>query len=189
MSIPADTDLIVRPHAPGLSDRLWYGAGSLASAIRTGEQGLDLHVSTLNTEETGATFSAGQAAQLRAYREAFAASDASGREPRVAAGRIVLPLLSREDEEAYAGFIAGYAERMYEDGRPHDASMNMRFDRVHAGEPTAIIDELLADEALDEVTELTLTLPANGGIEAHLRTLEAVAELIAPALGWQPAAS
>ncbi|BDZ50526.1 alkanal monooxygenase [Frondihabitans sucicola] len=187
MSIRAETDLIVRPHAPGLADRIWYGAGSLASAIRTGTQGLDLHVSTLNSEETGDTFSLGQAKQLRAYRKAFAESPAAAvREPRVAAGRVILPLLSTADEEAYAGFIRGYAERMHDDGRPHDPSVAIRFDRVHAGEPARIVDELLADEALDEVTELTLTLPANGGAEAHLRTLEAVAEHVAPALGWTP---
>lgn len=187
MSIPADTDLLVRPQSPGLADRVWYGAGSLSSAVRTGQQGLDLHVSTLNSEETGDTFSSGQAKQLRAYRQAFADSPAGAvREPRVAAGRIILPLLSTRDEEAYAGFIHGYAERMHDDGRPHDPSVGIRFDRVHAGEPARIIDELLADEALEEVTELTVTLPANGGLEAHVRTLEAIAEFIAPALGWSP---
>ena len=76
---------------------------------------------------------------------------------------------------------------MHDDGRPHDSSVNIRFDRVHSGEPARIIDGLLADEALAEVTELTLTLPAPGGIDAHLRTLDAVAEHIAPALGWTPA--
>ncbi|MCU1406294.1 MAG: hypothetical protein JWQ43_2597, partial [Glaciihabitans sp.] len=30
------------------------------------------------------------------------------------------------------------------------------------------------------------TLPAPGGIDAHLRTLDAVAEHVAPALGWTP---
>ena len=188
MSIPADTDLRVMPHSAGLSDRLWYGAGSLASAARTGSQGLDIHVSTLNTEETGDTFSAGQAKQLRAYKDAFAGSEAAARRsPRLAAGRIILPYLSEADEEAYSGFVSGYTERMHPDGRPHDASSKMRFDGIHSGEPSRIVDELLADEALGEVTELTLTLPANGGIEAHLRTLEAVAERVAPALGWSPA--
>ena len=188
MSIPADTQLRVMPAAPGLSDRIWYGAGSLASAARTGSQGLDIHVSTLNTEETGDSFSVGQAKQLRAYKDAFAGSEAATRRsPRLAAGRIILPYLSDEDEAAYAGFVSGYGERMHADGRPHDESSKMRFDAVHHGDPSRIVDELLADEALGEVTELTLTLPANGGIDAHLRTLEAVAERVAPALGWTPA--
>jgi hypothetical protein len=43
------------------------------------------------------------------------------------------------------------------------------------------------NRALREVTELTVTLPALGGIDAHKRTLEAVARYVAPALGWSPA--
>ena len=188
MSIPADSDLHVMPHSAGLSDRVWYGAGSLGSAIRTGSQGLDIHVSTLNTEETGDSFSLGQAKQLQAYKAAFAESEAgSRRSPRIAAGRIILPMLTPSDEVDYAGFIEGYGSRMHSDGRPHDETSSIRFDRIHHGDPSRIVDGLLADEALAEVTELTLTLPANGGIEAHLRTLEAVAEHVAPALGWTPA--
>ena len=188
MSIPADTDLTVTPAAPGLSERVWYGPGTLASAIRTGEQGLDIHVSTLNAEETGQSFAAGQAEQIREYKKAFERSDAAaGRTPRVAAGRIVLPFLSAADEEPYAEYIRGHYDRMQPDGRPHNAAMKMRFDRIHSGEPARIVDGLLADEAFAQTTELTITLPAPGGIDAHLRTLDLVAEHVAPALGWTPA--
>ena len=187
MSIPADVELTVTPSSPSLGDRVWYGPGTLASAIRTGEQGLDVHVSTLNAEETGETFSAGQAKQLRAYKEAFARSDAAGRRsPRIAAGRVILPFVSAADEEPYRQYIAGHNARMHADGRPLDANIPIRFDKVHVGEPARIVDGLLADEALAEATELTLTLPAPGGIDAHLRTLDLVAEHIAPALGWTP---
>ena len=189
MSIPPNADLRAMPDSPGLADRVWYGPGSLASARRTGEQGLDIHVSTLNSEETGESFSAGQATQLRAYKEAFAASEAgSRRPPRIAAGRVILPSVDPRDEAAYAAYIQGHNDRMHPDGRPRDPAVPMRFDRVHAGEPARIIDGLLADEALSEVTELTVTLPAPGGIDAHLRTLDAVAEHVAPALGWSPLA-
>jgi alkanesulfonate monooxygenase SsuD/methylene tetrahydromethanopterin reductase-like flavin-dependent oxidoreductase (luciferase family) len=187
MSIPAGADLTVTPASAGLADRIWWGPGSLSSATRTGEQGLDIHVSTLNSEDTGVSFSAAQAAQLRAYKAAFSSSPAAKRrEPRLAAGRIILPLTDPRDAEAYAGFISAYNLRMRPDGRPHDSNIPMVFDAVHGGEPNAIIDELLGDEALREVTELTLTLPAPGGIDAHFRTLEAVARDIAPALGWSP---
>jgi len=188
MSVPADVDLVLTPAAPGLADRLWYGPGTLASAVRTGEQGLDVHVSTLNAEETGQSFAAGQASQLLAYREAFARSGVR-RAPRVAAGRVILPIMSSRDDEAYADYIRGHNDRTLPDGRPHNAAMRMRFDRIHTGEPARIVDGLLADEALSEITELTLTLPAPGGIDAHRRTLDAVAEHVAPALGWTPRAA
>jgi alkanesulfonate monooxygenase SsuD/methylene tetrahydromethanopterin reductase-like flavin-dependent oxidoreductase (luciferase family) len=188
MSIPAHVDLTVTPASPGLADRVWWGPGSIGSAIRTGEQGMDIHVSTLNSEETGDDFSAGQAKQLRAYREAFAKSDAAGRRsPRLAAGRVILPFTDHRDEEAYADWIRAYNDRMTPDGRPKDAGIPMRFDRVHDGDPAAIVADLQADAALREVTELTVTLPAAGGIDAHFRTLEAVAQHVAPALGWTPA--
>jgi alkanesulfonate monooxygenase SsuD/methylene tetrahydromethanopterin reductase-like flavin-dependent oxidoreductase (luciferase family) len=188
MSIPADKDLTVTPMARGLADRVWYGPGTLASARRTGEQGLDIHVSTLNSEETGDSFATAQAKQLRAYKEAFNESEAAERRaPRIAAGRIILPFFSEEDQEAYAGFIKGYDERMAPDGRPHDPKLPMRFDRVHFGNPAHIVESLENDVALREATELTVTLPAPGGIDAHMRTLEAVARYIAPQLGWSPA--
>jgi len=187
MSIPADIDLTVTPAAPGLADRVWYGPGTLASAVRTGEQGLDIHVSTLNAEETGEDFAAGQATQLRAYKDAFSRADAASRRaPRIAAGRVVLPSLTPADEAPYADYIRGHNDRMQPDGRALDPRMRMRFDRIHNGDPARIVDGLLADEALREVTELTITLPAPGGIEAHLRTLDLVAEHVAPALGWSP---
>jgi len=187
MSIPAGIDLTVTPRAPGLADRVWYGPGTLASAVRTGEQGLDIHVSTLNAEETGEGFAAGQAAQLRAYKAAFAATDAASRRaPRIAAGRVVLPSLTAADEGPYSEYIRGHNERMQPDGRARDPRMRMRFDRIHHGDPARIIDSLLGDEALREVTELTVTLPAPGGIDAHLRTLDLVAGHVAPALGWSP---
>jgi alkanesulfonate monooxygenase SsuD/methylene tetrahydromethanopterin reductase-like flavin-dependent oxidoreductase (luciferase family) len=189
MSIPAGVELTVTPASPGLADRVWWGPGSLSSAVTTGEQGMDIHVSTLNAEDTGVSFAAGQAAQLRAYKAAFASSPAAaGREPRVAAGRIILPTTDARDADAYAGFIRGYNDRMRPDGRPHDAGIPMVFDAIHGGEPASIIDELMADEALAEATELTLTLPAPGGSDAHFRTLEVVAQEIAPALGWNRAA-
>jgi alkanesulfonate monooxygenase SsuD/methylene tetrahydromethanopterin reductase-like flavin-dependent oxidoreductase (luciferase family) len=187
MSIPADIELTVTPAAPGLADRVWYGPGTLASAVRTGEQGLDIHVSTLNAEETGEDFAAGQATQLRAYKDAFSRADAASRRaPRIAAGRVVLPSLTPADEAPYADYIRGHNDRMQPDGRALDPRMRMRFDRIHNGDPARIVDGLLADEALREVTELTITLPAPGGIEAHLRTLDLVAEHVAPALGWSP---
>ena len=55
--------LPIEPHSPGLRDRIWWGAGSRATAEWTAEQGMNLMSSTLLTEDTGVPFhqSAGRA--------------------------------------------------------------------------------------------------------------------------------
>ena len=45
--------LRIEPHSPGLRDRIWWGAGTRATAEWTAEQGLNLMSSTLLTEDTG----------------------------------------------------------------------------------------------------------------------------------------
>ncbi|RFA08880.1 hypothetical protein B7R54_06300 [Subtercola boreus] len=215
MSIPADTDLRVSPSAPGLPERLWYGAGTVSSAARTGAQGFDLQVSTLNSEETGVSFEEGQLAQIRAYREAYAArggrpapnvaagvarNGAAGhpvaaavrhltagavtRDPRITAGRIIVPLETDADRAEHRAFIEGYRSGMYADGRHHDPNVPLRFSRIFDGSPERITDDLLADRALAESTQLMVTLPAEGSLAAHKRILRTVAERIAPHLGW-----
>ncbi|WGD36792.1 LLM class flavin-dependent oxidoreductase [Lysinibacter sp. HNR] len=187
MSVPPETDLHVTPENPDLAERLWYGAGSLGSSIRSGEQGFDLHVSTLITEGGEDVLEVRQTEHVRAYREAFAASEAGNRRRgRVAVGRIVLPTANQEDSDAHAGYIKSYKERMRPDGRPHDPSLNMRFSRLHTGSSDAIVDSLAADTTIAEADTLIITLPAPGGIEAHRRVLRTVAEEIAPELGWNP---
>ncbi|MEH0111069.1 LLM class flavin-dependent oxidoreductase [Tersicoccus sp. MR15.9] len=191
-TLPAGSDLRVTPHAPGLADRVWYGPGSVRSARRAGEQGMDLQLSTLNSEDTGGTFEEGQADQIRAYRQGrSAASAAAGgrlREPRVAVGRIVLPLLTDADRQAHRGFLDFYNNRMDERGRPRQGGAPIQFGRIHAGSVDEIVDGLARDPALAEATTVSITLPAPGGEAAHARVLETVATSIAPQLGWSAAA-
>ncbi|RFA14292.1 hypothetical protein B7R21_06825 [Subtercola boreus] len=207
MSIPANTDLTVSPPAPGLLDRLWYGAGTVASAARTGAQGFDLQVSTLNGEETGVSFEEGQLAQIRAYRASYAArvgqavpdarnevarEGAAGhpmaatgtRAPRITAGRIIVPLENDADRAEHRAFIEGYRSGMHADGRHHDPTVKLRFSRIFDGSPERITDDLLADSALSEATQLMVTLPAEGSLASHKRILQTIAERIAPHLGW-----
>src|SRR5699024_3265972 len=48
--------LRIEPHSPGLRRRIWWGAGSRATAEWTAQQGLNLMSSTLLTEDTGVPF-------------------------------------------------------------------------------------------------------------------------------------
>src|SRR5881628_3511042 len=56
--------LRVEPHSPGLRDRIWWGAGTRATAEWTAQQGLNLMSSTLLTEDTGVPFHQLQAEQI-----------------------------------------------------------------------------------------------------------------------------
>lgn len=179
---PPGTELLVRPHSPGLADRVWYGPGSRATAIRTGEQGMDLLVSTLNSEDDGRSFEETQRDQILAYKAAF---DVPGRTPRAVAGRIVLPSVTPQDDELFAEYIAWYTARFDATGRPPNGFGV--FSLTHHGSPEQVIASLKGDVALQEATGLDVVLPANATHAMSRRILENVATSIAPALGWSPA--
>ncbi|WP_051275130.1 LLM class flavin-dependent oxidoreductase [Cellulomonas sp. URHD0024] len=179
---PPGTELIVRPHSPGLADRVWYGPGSTATATRTGEQGMDLLVSTLNSEDDGRSFEETQRDQILAYRAAF---DVPGRTPRAVAGRIVLPSVTPQDDELFAEYIAWYASRFDATGRP-PGGFGV-FSPTHHGSPKQVIASLSSDVALQQATGLDIVLPANATHVMSRRILENVATTVAPALGWSPA--
>src|SRR3954465_602733 len=63
--------LRVEPHSPGLRERIWWGAGSSATAVWTAQMGMNLMRSTLKADESGEPFHVQQAKQIRAYREAW----------------------------------------------------------------------------------------------------------------------
>lgn len=181
-SIPADTDLTLQPLSPALRSRVWWGGGSMGTAVRTAEKGLLLHCSTLNTEDTGEPFAVAQAAQIAAYRERFAELHPD-RTPKVAVGRIVVPLLDDQDRAVHEEFLTGYASGMDDEGRPLSGNPPFRFSKVLSGEPAAIVEALRADPAVAATDELVITLPANGDAASHERILTVIAEQIAPYLG------
>ena len=63
--------LRLEPHSPGLRDRIWWGAGTRASAEWLAEQGMNLMSSTLLTEDTGVPFHRLQAEQIERFRNAW----------------------------------------------------------------------------------------------------------------------
>src|SRR5690606_6436325 len=87
--------LAIQPQSPGLADRIWWGAGSRATAEWAGEQGMHLMSSTLLTEDTGVPLSELQAEQIERYRGAWRAAGHEG-EPRVSVSRSILPIIDDE---------------------------------------------------------------------------------------------
>jgi alkanesulfonate monooxygenase SsuD/methylene tetrahydromethanopterin reductase-like flavin-dependent oxidoreductase (luciferase family) len=190
LSIPAGTDLFVTPSSPTLNDRLWYGPGASTGALRSGEQGLDILLSTLNGEDTGESFEDTQIHQLAAFRRGYASSArAESHTPRIAISRFILPILTSEDEANYRPFIDAYEARIDGEGLPRNGGKNIRFGRLYYGSPTQIADELSVDPVLAEATTLLATLPEVGSFQTHERTLQVIAEQIAPQLGIHVATS
>src|ERR1700685_1288453 len=106
--------LRVEPHSEGLRDRIWWGAGSNATAIWAAKRGMNLQSSTLKNDETGEPFHIQQAAQIRAYRAAWKEAGHT-REPRVSVSRSIFALVDDRDrayfghagaEQDQVGFIA-----------------------------------------------------------------------------------
>jgi alkanesulfonate monooxygenase SsuD/methylene tetrahydromethanopterin reductase-like flavin-dependent oxidoreductase (luciferase family) len=176
---PADALLAVQPQSPGLSDRIWWGSGSRATAAWAAEQGMNLMGSTLLLENTDVPFDELQAEQIRFFREAWA--DAGhAREPRVSVSRSVIPIVSDLDRRLF-GNDANVDQVGWLDG-----SIS-RFGRTYTGEPDRIAGELAEDAAVEAADTVLLTVPSQLGVDYNAAMLDTIAREIAPAIGWSAA--
>ena len=170
--------LRIEPHSPGLRDRIWWGAGSRATAEWAGAQGLNLMSSTLLTEDTGVPFHQLQAEQIQRFRDAWTAAGHPGR-PRVSVSRSIFPVVSDLDR-AYFGRESGSQDQVgqLDGGRA-------RFGKTYAGDPGRLVAELAEDEAVAAADTLLLTVPNQLGVDYNAHVLESVLGHLAPALGWR----
>jgi alkanesulfonate monooxygenase SsuD/methylene tetrahydromethanopterin reductase-like flavin-dependent oxidoreductase (luciferase family) len=173
--------LPIEPQSPGLSDRIWWGAGTRKTGKWTAEQGLNLMSSTLLTEDTGVPFGDLQAEQIAQFREVWAEAGWE-REPRVSVSRSILPITTDEDR-AYFG---GRGSREQNDQVGYIDGSIARFGKSYVGEPDQIVAELLEDAAVRDADTILLTVPNQLGVDYNAHLLETVAKHIAPALGWEP---
>jgi len=171
--------LRVEPHSPGLRDRIWWGAASNATAVWAATLGVNLQSSTLKNDEDGRPFHVQQAAQIRAYREAWREAGHS-REPRVSVSRSIFALVDGRDR-AYFGRGNQGEDRI----GMIDASTRAIFGRSYAAEPDVLIEQLRGDEAIAEADTLLLTVPNQLGVEYNAHVLESILTHVAPALGWR----
>lgn len=170
--------LRVEPHSPGLRDRIWWGAGTRATAEWTARQGMNLMSSTLLTEDTGVPFHQLQAEQIELFHKAWA--DAGhARKPRTSVSRSIFPIVSDLDR-AYFGAQGGSSDQvgMIDGGKA-------RFGKTYAAEPEQLIAELAEDEAIAAADTLLLTIPNQLGVDYCAHVLETIVRDIAPALGWR----
>jgi alkanesulfonate monooxygenase SsuD/methylene tetrahydromethanopterin reductase-like flavin-dependent oxidoreductase (luciferase family) len=171
--------LRIEPHSEGLRDRIWWGAGSNATAVWAAKLGVNLQSSTLKNDETGEPFHIQQAAQIRAFRAAWKEAG-HARTPRVSVSRSIFALVDDRDrayfgrggeEEDQVGFI--------------DEKKRAIFGRSYAAEPDVLIEQLKKDEAIAEADTLLLTVPNQLGVAYNAHVIETILTRVAPALGWR----
>jgi alkanesulfonate monooxygenase SsuD/methylene tetrahydromethanopterin reductase-like flavin-dependent oxidoreductase (luciferase family) len=171
--------LRLEPHSKGLRDRIWWGAGSNATAVWAAKLGVNLQSSTLQSDETGEPFHVQQAAQFRSFRAAWK-EEGHAREPRVSVSRSIFALLDDRDrayfgrgreENDQIGFI--------------DDKTRAIFGRSYAAEPDILVEQLRRDEAIAEADTLLLTVPNQLGVAYNAHVIEAILTHVAPSLGWR----
>jgi alkanesulfonate monooxygenase SsuD/methylene tetrahydromethanopterin reductase-like flavin-dependent oxidoreductase (luciferase family) len=171
--------LAITPHSPGLRDRVWWGAGTRATAQWAATIGVNLQSSTLLTEDTGVPFDELQAEQIELFRDAFAAAGHT-RTPQVSISRSVLPITEEID-------------RIYFGAQAHDDQVGLlegvrsRFGRTFVGDPAQIARELAADKAVQAADYVLFTVPNQLGVEYNARILQTITKHIAPEIGWAAA--
>ena len=171
--------LRLEPFSEGLLDRIWWGAGTRATAEWTAEQGLNLMSSTLLTEDTGVPFHVLQAEQIQRFRDSWAAAGHE-RVPRVSVSRSIFPIVDDRDRAYFGGSgededHVGYL----------DPQTRATFGRSYAAEPDVLIRQLAEDSAIAAADTLMLTVPNQLGVDYNAHVVESVLRHIAPALGWR----
>ncbi|MEX5385357.1 LLM class flavin-dependent oxidoreductase [Cronobacter muytjensii] len=171
--------LRLEPWSEGLRERIWWGAGSNATAVWAAKLGMNLQSSTLKDDETGEPFHIQQAQQIRAYRAAWAAAGHT-RTPRVSVSRSIFPLMDQRDR-AWFGASRDDSDKV----GLLDEKTRAIFGRSYAAEPEKLIEQLKQDEAIAEADTLLLTVPNQLGVEYNVHVIESVLRHIAPAMGWR----
>lgn len=171
--------LRLEPHSEGLRERVWWGAGSNATAVWAARCGMNLQSSTLKDDETGEPFHVQQAAQIRLYREAWKEAGHS-RTPRVSVSRSIFALVNDRDRTYF-----GHGGKEEDSVGYIDENTRAIFGRSYAAEPDELVKQLARDEAIAEADTLLLTVPNQLGVDYNAHVIEAILKHVAPALGWR----
>ncbi len=171
--------LRLEPFSPGLRDRIWWGAGSSATAVWTAQLGMNLMSSTLVFDESGEPLHIQQRKQIDAYRAAWKEAG-HAREPRVSVSRSIFAIVDDRDRAYFGrsqpeGDQIGYI----------DANTRAVFGRSFAAEPEELVRQLREDTAIDAADTLLLTVPNQLGVDYNAHAIESILRYVAPELGWR----
>jgi alkanesulfonate monooxygenase SsuD/methylene tetrahydromethanopterin reductase-like flavin-dependent oxidoreductase (luciferase family) len=171
--------LRLEPFSTGLRDRIWWGSATNATAVWAAKHGMNLQSSTLKFDESGEPLHVQQAAQIRAFRAAWA-NAGHARVARVSVSRSIFPLMNDLDRSYF-----GQDEEQADQIGFIDANTRAVFGRGYAAEPDVLIEQLRKDDAIAEADTLLLTIPNQLGVAYNAHVMEAILTHVAPALGWR----
>lgn len=172
----------VEPFSQGLSERLWYGGGSLRSAEWAGKAGLNWLVSNISSYENGVEdFALGQRAQLDAFRAAHPAGEAA----RTSVARVFVPTdgATEAQREKYAAYVEARTPRTKQ---VHGGRTLIAPDV--SGSNDEIVEFILNDVAFQAADDYLFELPFEFELADWKHILDQLAGEIGPRLGWRPAA-
>ncbi len=169
--------LRLEPYSEGLRERIWWGAGTNATAQWAAKLGMNL-----------------QSLDAQDRRERQAVPRAAGRaDPALQGG------VEGGRARAHAAGV-GVAQHLRAHRRPRPHVFRPRptsedqigflgdnsraiFGRSYAAEPDALIEQLKQDEAIAEADTLLLTVPNQLGVDYNAHVIEAILKHVAPGLG------
>jgi putative FMN-dependent luciferase-like monooxygenase len=178
------------PSSPTLVDRIWQATFSVEGSRRAGLAGDGLMLSRTqprSPEAPNATLAEIQIPMIDAYLAALP----KGRAPRILASRTVYVADDRKEAMRFAEVgLARLRHRLAATGNLSSGNLVgdliAAFD-VHIGTPDEVVASLQADSTLEHATDLTVQVHSIDPPHPYiLRSVELVAEKVAPALGWVP---
>jgi alkanesulfonate monooxygenase SsuD/methylene tetrahydromethanopterin reductase-like flavin-dependent oxidoreductase (luciferase family) len=187
--VNADGDRL-NPPAPELRKRVWESPASLERTADAARRGNGLLLSRIAIG--GGTR---PSAEIQVpLVERYLSELPDGVQPRIGFSRTVYP--TRRPDIAFRDLSAGLEESVKiqaSRGEPPDGmtvSERFKHHNIHFGAPEAVIESLLKEPLLDQVTDLICQVgPGSPAQSQILEAIELIATEVAPALGWIPARS
>jgi len=173
----------IQPHAAGLADRVWYGAGSLRSAQWAGSRGLNLLTSSVLTGVApGGPVDFAQ--QQREQVDLFRSVHPDGESARVSQGLVVIPTDGATPDQAarYEAYAASRLERT----RTPQGPGGLLFAPDLVGPSQQLAEQLSAHAGFQAVDEVAVALPFTFGHDDYVQILTDLGTRLGPLLGWSP---
>ena len=173
----------VSPFAPGLTNRLWYGGGSLHSVEWAARNSFNLLIGNITSGEGTDDFGEAQLHQIARFKQLWCGK----RSPRIALGRVIVPTdgADARTRERYRAFAQSRHARTLAPAVHGERRILFAPDLV--GSSNEILERLRDDPVLAEVSELRLELPYDLPFENYRQIIEDFVTRIAPGLGWRHA--